>query len=158
MRGVEVERGVTVNPDPGVTLPTIPEDDQAEYDYLLWQSQWGGTRLEYAVFHWLESRLRYVPEVDFFFQSSELGGRSIVGGAVVDFELPDDGLAFRVQGEFFHLNTVGAIGNDRIQKALIESERPELVVVDIFESDIKQRLDYVMRQAMRGIQIRETQS
>ena len=158
VKGVEVHRGVAVNPTPGVDIKMPPDDDDEQYRYLKWASRWGGTTIEYKVFHWLESQADLVPDVDFFFQSSENGGRSIVGGAVVDFEIPESGLAFRVQGEYFHLAVASAVQNDQIQKTLIESQRPELTVVDIFESDINERLDYVMRQAMNGIQIREVRS
>ena len=154
--GVQVDRRIPVVPNPGVRLPELPEEDQDQIEYFAWKPRYGGTFIEFLVFRWLVKKANLTENEDFIYQSATQGGRSIVGGAVVDFELPLLGLAFRVQGEFFHLevHNGGQTGIDFMQKTLIESQR-EIVVVDLYERDLLERLNTTMEYAMRGLPVRE---
>jgi very-short-patch-repair endonuclease len=53
---------------------------------------------ERICYRWFTSRARFVPGIDFDFQSSQEGGRLELGGMVVDFIFPLMMIAFNVQG------------------------------------------------------------
>jgi hypothetical protein len=53
---------------------------------------------ERICYRWFTSEARFIPGVDFDFQSSQFGGRLELGGMVVDFLFPNMRVAFNVQG------------------------------------------------------------
>ena len=57
----------------------------------------------------------------------------------------------RVQGEIFHLLNPANRAKDAIQKIMLEGQGSR--VVDIYAEDTANRLDYVMEQAIRGVQV-----
>lgn len=101
--------------------------------------------VETIVYGWLTKR-----EIVFNFATSLRGGFYQLGGAVVDFILPNRMLAWRVMGEYYHRGVVKE-GSDIIQKELLS----ELgyVVVDIWGDDIEDRLEETMRLALQGQEI-----
>lgn len=151
VRGVAAEREVPVVPEPFIKPP--PAVDEEEYEYRQWEAVWGGTLIEFLAFRWLTKVAKLESGVDFEFQSSQLGGRSMPGGAVVDFDFPDRKLAWRLQGAFWHVGDPAVEGYDIMQKLALESTLG-YTVVDIYEEDALQSTDYVFRQALQGIQIR----
>ncbi len=70
-----------------------------------------------------------------------------MGGTVVDFLFYDRGLAWRVQGEYFHKG-VTKEGSDLIQREMLA----ELgwIVVDLFADDITERTNETLTKALRG--------
>ena len=100
--------------------------------------------IEIIVIEWLTKR-----NIDFQFQTSFSGGFFELGGAVVDFLLPELRLALRVQGEYFH-KTVEKTGQDIIQKEMLSALG--WTVVDLWESDLKDpaRLGQTMKLALQG--------
>lgn len=100
------------------------------------------TDIETVVYKWLTGR-----NVEFQFQTSLRGGFYALGGAVVDFLLPDRRLAWRVFGEYWHRG-VEKMGSDVIQREMLS----ELgyVVVDLWASDIESRLEETMKLALQG--------
>jgi hypothetical protein len=74
------------------------------------------------------------------------GGRSKLGGMVLDLWLPNRGpagTAIRVQGDYWHsLDPTRA--QDDAQATYLRSRR--IQVVDVWERDILQRLDWVLTQ------------
>lgn len=146
-KGVEVFRLIPVVPD-----PTIEEEEEVEdYDFLIWQGRWGGTYPEYKAFAWL-AKEGYEPGIDFIFQSSQMGGRQLYGGAVVDFDFPWFPLAWRIQGEHWHIGNPATEGRDAMQKLALTSYG--YTVVDIYAQDVVQRTDWVLENAIQGIQVR----
>lgn len=144
--GVEVFRLIPVNPE-----PPIPKEAEAEdYDYLVWAATWGGTYPEYVAFRWLVQH-GYEAGVDFIFQSSQMGGRQIFGGCIVDFDFPGMALAWRIQGEFWHLGNPAVEGRDAMQKLQLMSYG--YTVVDCYAQDLIERADWVLRNAIAGIQV-----
>ncbi len=76
------------------------------------------------------------------------GGRSRLGGAVLDIYLPTiggarNGTVVRVQGEYFH-EQAGALQRDMSQ--LLALKAAHYRVVDIWVHDIETRLDWVLQQ------------
>ena len=100
------------------------------------------TDIEEIVYNWLVKH-----KVVFTFQTSLSGGIYELGGAVVDFTLDDLNIAIRVFGEYWHKG-VEKRGSDIIQRELLT----ELgyTVVDIWETDIKERLNETLTKALLG--------
>lgn len=100
------------------------------------------TDLEEIVTRWLDRH-----GIDYQFQSSLMGGYYELGGSVVDILLPARGLAWRIQGEYWH-QRVGQAGRDEVQKELLSSLG--WLVIDLWSSDILNRLEETMVKALRG--------
>ena len=93
-----------------------------------------------------------VPNTDFIFQSSKMGGRQLAGGAVVDFDFPFLLLAWRVQGERFHIGNPETEARDAMQKLGLTGAG--YTVIDVFAQDVIERTEYVLSRALNGEQIR----
>jgi len=111
---------------------------------------------ELCTYDWLERR-----KLVFEFQSSQMGGRLIAGGAVVDFiisGLAADGLyVWRVQGEYWHKGPE-VERKDEVQKRRLLHLRiggvPVVAVVDLWEGDIYDRFPTVFVRAEYGMGLR----
>lgn len=146
-------------------LDTTPEEviywmrsvsrERAMQAYRLLRRGIEGTLPELLTYHWLERRSRA-----FDFQSSIMGGRLILGGAVADFIIEDlvpGGLAvWRVQGDYWHVEPA------RMQADMLQRERlltetymgvRVLQVVDLWESAIYWAYPDVFEQAEAGVEI-----
>lgn len=84
--------------------------------------------------------------------SSQMGGRQLAGGAVVDFEFPAFMLAWRIQGEKWHVGDPAKEAHDEMQKLSLASAG--YTVVDVFAQDALERTDWVLGNAIIGIQVR----
>lgn len=100
------------------------------------------TDIELIVLGYLDRR-----KILYQFQTSLAGGFFELGGAVVDILIPERFLAWRIFGEYWH-EPVATKGRDAIQKELLTSMG--WTVVDIWGSDIKERLEETMRLALLG--------
>lgn len=109
-----------------------------------------GSDLEVKVYTWLIKR-GFRLNVDFEFQSHLIGGYNReLGDAIVDFVLLKEKIAWRVQGEYWH-TSVQEKARDTIQKERLRGLG--YTVVDIWETDINERFEYTMQQAIRGVEI-----
>ena len=114
-----------------------------------------GTLPELLTYDWLESRGR-----QFDFQTSFLGGRLQLGGAVADFIIfdlwPGELAVWRCQGDYWHTMPERE-QKDALQKLKLLGERwnnvPVGVVVDLWESAIYRRAPQVFLQAEAGVEI-----
>lgn len=106
-----------------------------------------GTDIEMMVLAWLNKR-----QIAYEFKSSLLGGFFELGGAVVDFLLRERGLAWRVMGEFWHRG-VTKEGSDLIQKENLSAMG--WTVVDLWSSDLEDRLEETLTKALQGIEMLE---
>ena len=149
--GIEVQREIPVVPEPLIEEPEEPTAEEQEF--LAWAEVHGGTFPEFICYRWLVRTAKLIDQVDFVFQSSQLGGRQMPGGAVVDFDLPSRLLAWRVQGLFFHVGDPTVEARDDIQKLAL-SAALGYTVVDGFEDDVVERTDFTLSLALEGIQIR----
>ncbi len=109
---------------------------------------WPGTTPEYVVFQTLVSfGLR--PGVDFSYQSSQMGGRGELGGAVVDFLVHDPERGINVNEPYWHLRR-GAehAASDQLQRAGLERLGIPMVYIDADEL-VRDPIFYV-REALQG--------
>jgi len=100
------------------------------------------TDIEALVARWLDKR-----KIVYEFQSVYAGGFYELGGAVVDFRLPNRNILLRVMGEYWH-RQVSQEGRDLIQKAFLEGMGWK--VIDLLGSDVEDRLEETMTKALRG--------
>ncbi len=98
--------------------------------------------IEKLVLQWLIKH-----RIVFQFATSLGGGFYELGGAVVDFLLPERNLAWRVMGEYWHRGVVPE-GKDAIQREMLTAEG--WTVVDLWSSDIESRLEETLTKALRG--------
>uniref|UniRef100_A0A6M3K6A0 DUF559 domain-containing protein n=1 Tax=viral metagenome TaxID=1070528 RepID=A0A6M3K6A0_9ZZZZ len=85
--------------------------------------------IEAIVYDWLVKR-----SIEFTFQSSMMGGRYELGGAIADFRLDELYIILRVQGDYFHTQ-INKQATDSVQRELLESQG--WTVVDIWGSDLE---------------------
>lgn len=105
------------------------------------------TDIEKMVYNWLKQR-----NVDFQFQTSVTGGfGQQIGDATVDFVLMDLDIMLRVMGAYWHEGQ-SKRGIDTVQKERLQSMG--YTVVDLWENDIKTRLDTLMKAAIQGQELR----
>lgn len=146
-------------------LDTTPEEvlywmqsvsrERAMQAYRLLRRGVEGTLPELLTYQWLERRGR-----QFDFQSSIMGGRLVLGGAVADFIISDlvpGGLVvWRVQGDYWHVEP------ERVQRDFQQRERllmesymgvPVVQVVDLWESGIYWAYPFVFEMAEAGVEI-----
>lgn len=97
-------------------------------------------------------RLGLQPDLDFEFQSVQFGGRFDKGGLVVDFWFYNPpGLAFAVQGEYFHYQLRGGTRMmDRAAESELAMVGYTLIFVD--ESDLLTRPRWIVQE---GLQFRD---
>lgn len=136
---------------PGIRKNVLQVEDENREEFLAWKLRYGGSFPEFLVFQELEKR-RYQPGIDFDYQASFFGGRNKLGGAVIDFYLPDGDIAGRVQGVYFHYRTIEQKSFDTIQRLLLEQSGT--TVVDMLEDEIIQSVSLVVGLFIQG---RETQ-
>lgn len=149
VRGVQVQRTVPIVPEPPVKEPVYPTEMETKYQ--AWFSVHAGTYPEFLAFDWLE-RQGLEWEEDFYFQSSRLGGRQLWGGAVVDFDFPTERLAWRIQGEYFHIGNPAKEASDAMQKMALANIG--YTCVDILAQDVIQRRNWILSHALNGEQMR----
>ncbi len=89
-------------------------------------------------------------QVPFQFQTSLSGGFYELGGAVVDFILTEHQIALRIHGEYWH-SGVEKTGSDIIQKETLSNMG--YTVVDLWSTDLENRLEETMRLALEGREI-----
>ncbi len=108
-----------------------------------------GTLPEWRVYFWLTKH-----NIEFDFQSSMMGGRLQLGGLVSDFLLPQRSppMVLNVQGIFWHYFGPNA-DRQKDQRQQDQLENMGYQVINLDEDMILERLDYVMRAAMQGIDL-----
>jgi hypothetical protein len=105
------------------------------------------TGIELITLRWLNKH-----KVNYMFQTSLAGGFYELGGAVVDFFLPDRMMAWRVMGEYWHKGVVKE-GRDQMQKEILMALPDIDTVVDIWGADLETRPDETLRLALEGQEI-----
>jgi very-short-patch-repair endonuclease len=110
-----------------------------------------GSDLEVKVYQWL-IRHGFRPGVDFDFQSQLIGLRGVreLGDAIADFVLIKQQIVWRVQGEYWH-HTPEQSARDTMQKQRLQGLG--YTVIDLAESDLTDRFEYTMQQAIQGVQL-----
>lgn len=135
---------------PNTLLPKTSEEDR----YARWQEFSGNDNASYPEFIVMEylTRVRRMRRgVDFIFQYGISGGRSFLGGQVVDFYLPFKQHAWLVQGLRFHYVTPEQRKRDTVAKLVLVGMG--LTVIELFEDDIIEHTVNTIEQALNGIQV-----
>lgn len=86
-------------------------------------------------------------EVDFIFQSNQLGGRNVRGGAVVDFLIPSLSLVINIQSFFWHYGNPDRIAQDRMQQLALEGQGITVIYID--EEDVLRNARYYVEEALQ---------
>jgi hypothetical protein len=106
-----------------------------------------GSYPEYITFVSL-LRLGKRPDVDFIYQSRQMGGRIDKGGLVIDFSFIDPpDLAINIQGVYYHYEQGSVnIAKDLIAREQLASQGVTLIFVD--DIDLEQNPEYFIREAL----------
>ena len=108
---------------------------------------------ELIAYDWLE---KY--QIQFLYQGEYGGGRQVRGGQVPDFVINwgGKGLVWRVQGDYWHTKP-GARENDIVGKMQLMGSWVNGLqvrnIVDVWESQLYKRYDFVLTMAMAGIEV-----
>ena len=86
----------------------------------LWWLERGGSQPEYWVYRAIIRTGRLEEAGDFSYQSKQFGGRTVRGGAVVDFIIRSPHVGINVQSLYYHNRTTGQRAHDAIQRASLE--------------------------------------
>lgn len=104
---------------------------------------WMGTLPEWLVYQALEKL-----NIDFDYQSSQMGGRLDKGGAVIDFYLPGYGIGINVNSIYWHYNRPGQVVSDELQRESLEGQGIIMIYID--EDDILRNAFYYVSEALKG--------
>jgi len=102
---------------------------------------WIGTLPEYLVFREL-TRL----QVEFEYQSSQMGGRQERGGSVLDFFIPSLNLGINVASLYWHYSRPSARLADELQREQLEAQGIQMIFID--EEDIYRNANYYVKEAL----------
>ena len=78
-----------------------------------------------------------------------MGGRSERGGIIADFFIPEYNLIINVASVYWHYARPGAIANDQMQRATLESQGIRVIYID--EEDALSNPIYYVKLALQGI-------
>ena len=133
-----------------IKMPQETEDDRV----ARWQEFRAKTQASYPEFlcwEWVVKKKALQPDIDFYFQYPFMGGRTAFGGFVLDFFFPNIGLAWFIQGLHFHFTKSTDRARDLMAVKLVSDRGIE--VVQVFEDDIMNRLDFTLENAYMGRQV-----
>jgi len=85
---------------------------------------------------------------DWYYQSNQLGGRTLAGGAVLDFMLPAFARAFNVQGIAFHYRSTAEEASSLILRTRLAGVGLRLIFLD--EDDLRREPRNTVAAAVRG--------
>ena len=108
-------------------------------------ADWMGSLPEWAVY-WALLQIGLIPNVDFFYQQPELGGRQQLGGQVLDFYLPDYRLAISVQSTYWHYRSTPLRTQTEFARAVTEGRGITTIFID--EADALRNPIYYTREAL----------
>lgn len=137
--------GAEEGPSPlaGPEIPIPPEQEEALLArYEVWRSQYNGSLIEFIVWEYLTIQRRQIPNVDFIFQASFLGGRTMFGGFIADFAFPRRQEVWMVQGLRWHLR----LPEDRAKTFGAEVQLTSMgwKVLELWEDDILSRPVFIL--------------
>lgn len=112
-----------------------------------------GTRPEWLVY-WALTKLGLTPQIDFTFQSSQMGPRWQAGSSVVDFLIVNRvrPLCLRAQGMWWHYEA----GSPKQAKDILQRQELEesgIEVVDVDEDDILRDPLFYTQRALDGVDL-----
>lgn len=107
---------------------------------------WPGSRPEYYVY-WALLSLGKRIDVDFTYQSPQMGGRLAKGGAVIDFLfINPPNLGINVSSRYYHYRTTPQRMRGQMQRAQLEGYGIRLIFID--EEDALSDPRWYVREAL----------
>ena len=103
---------------------------------------------EFIVWEFLTHTKKQVENVDFLYQNPYAGGRTEKGGFVLDFLLIVPQIAWRIQGERFHLFFPQDRARDILAREVLEGRG--IRVLDLFENDLMTQPRRTLELAWNG--------
>ena len=104
------------------------------------------TKPELAVMRALD---KLIGRENYIFQSKMLGGRSVKGGTVADFQISHLGIIISVIGEYWHYNRPDTLARDRLQQIALETSGWRVIYIDA--KDAIRNASWYVSEALRGI-------
>ena len=103
--------------------------------------------IEEICYRWLTKR-----GIIFDFQSSMMGGRYELGGAIADFSIYELNLILRIQGDYFH-KPLTKRATDEVQREILENQG--WTIVDIWGSDLEtpEEINTTLEKALQGLEV-----
>lgn len=136
--------------DPPVPIPG-EQTEARDARFEAWKAKRGDSQAslpEFIVWEFLVFTKKQVEGVDFLYQDPFSGGRTAVGGFVLDFLLIVPQIAWRIQGERFHLFFPQDRARDVLGREILEGRG--IMVLDLFENDIMTRPSLTLESAWNG--------
>lgn len=132
----------------------IPGDENEELlaEYAAWRKRTYGSLPEFIVWKWLREKKHLLEGRDFYYQHPLLGGRTQLGGFLLDFWFPARMEGWRVMGLRWHLMYTKDRGRDLIARQILEGRG--IRILDLWEDDILARTDYTLNLAWQGRELR----
>lgn len=145
-------RDLEIRPLAGPPIP-IPrtEDEDFLRRYDAFRLQQVASIPEFIVYEWLVNVKKQQDGVDFTFQAPFLGGRTEFGGFVLDFFFPALRVGWRIQGERYHLLLTQDRARDAIARQILEGRG--IQIIDLFETDLLTRSEFVLQLAWDGQEV-----
>ena len=110
----------------------------------------GGSWPEYVCYRELQ-RQGYEEGYDFVFQSSQLGGKTELGGVVVDFYFETRRMAINIQGVYWHYVYKGGVNRGRDLDARQALGGMGIMLIFIDDDDLLRDPPYFVSQALQGV-------
>ncbi len=131
----------------------IPGEQQEARDarFEAWKAARGdplASLPEFIVWEFLVNTKKQVEGVDFLYQDPFGGGRTVVGGFVLDFFIIVPRYAWRIQGERFHIFFPQDRARDILAREILEGRG--ITVIDLFENDIMVQPGHTLELAWNG--------
>jgi hypothetical protein len=128
-------------------LPLDASDDaEILKRFQEWQGSFpNGSLPEFIVWEYLVGKRELNANIDFVYQQSFSGGRTIFGGFVLDYYFPNKSEGWLIQGERYHLLNPRDRATNEIVKAQLNSDG--IRALELWESDLLTRPDFVMDAA-----------
>ena len=130
------------------------QDEARNARFEAWKTKRGDPQAslpEFIVYEFLVHTKKQVEGVDFLYQDPFQGGRTEKGGFVLDFLLIVPQIAWRIQGERFHLFFPQDRARDILAREVLEGRG--IRVLDLFENDILGRPTFVLELAWNGQEV-----
>ncbi len=139
--------------DPTIEIPG-EQDEARDARFEAWKAKRGDPQAslpEFIVWEFLTRTKKQVEGVDFLYQDPFSGGRTEIGGFILDFLIIATQYAWRIQGERFHLFFPQDRARDILAREVLEGRG--IRVLDLFENDILGRPTFVLELAWNGQEV-----
>ncbi len=127
------------------------QDEARTARFEAWKAKRGDTQAslpEFITWEFLVHTKKQVEGVDFLYQDPFSGGRTEKGGFVLDFLIIVPQIAWRIQGERFHMFFPQDRARDILAREVLEGRG--ITVLDLFENDLMTQPTRTLELAWNG--------